>query len=107
MDRRTYIKSVGGTAVTLSVAGCSGDGGGDEATEETTDDATEGGSPAESETATETVTTVTPGTAPGFPPFEMKEGGELVGFDVDLPSAVVAEAEGYELGEWQEFDFDR
>ena len=106
MDRRSYIKSVGGTAAALSVAGCSGDGGGDEATEETTDDATEGGSPAESETATEAVTTVTPGTAPGFPPFEMKEGGELVGFDVDLLSAVVAEAEGYELGEWQEFDFD-
>jgi len=103
----TYVHQVSrGTAVTLSVAGCSGDGGGDEATEETTDDATEGGSPAESETATETVTTVTPGTAPGFPPFEMKEGGELVGFDVDLLSAVVAEAEGYELGEWQEFDFD-
>ncbi|SFR96661.1 amino acid ABC transporter substrate-binding protein, PAAT family [Halomicrobium zhouii] len=104
MDRRSYIKSVGGTAVALSVAGCTGDGGGDEATE--TDDETEAGSPAESETATEAVTTVTPGTAPGFPPFEMKEGGELVGFDVDLLSAVVAAAEGYELGEWQEFDFD-
>ena len=36
----------------------------------------------------------------------MNEGGELVGFDIDLLSAVVAEADGYQLGEWQTFDFD-
>jgi polar amino acid transport system substrate-binding protein len=50
-------------------------------------------------------TTITAGTAPGFPPFEIKEGGELTGFDVELLEAVVAAAPGYELGGWQEFEF--
>ncbi|ESP90154.1 basic amino acid ABC transporter substrate-binding protein [Candidatus Halobonum tyrrellensis] len=112
MDRRTYLRSVGGSAVALTLAGCSGDGG--EASppaEETTDDSAGGETGTGTETGTESggdgeVTTVTPGTAPGFPPFEMMESGELVGFDVDLLSAVVAEADGYELGEWQTFDFD-
>jgi len=34
----------------------------------------------------------------------MKEGGELVGFDVDLLEAVVAETD-YELSGWKEFEF--
>ncbi|MFC7201763.1 basic amino acid ABC transporter substrate-binding protein [Halospeciosus flavus] len=93
MERRTYLKSVGGSAVALTLAGCSSNGG-------------EGTTTTGTGTTTETATTITPGTAPGFPPFEMKEGGELVGFDIDLLSAVVAEAEGYQLGEWQEFAFD-
>ncbi|MFB6267763.1 MAG: basic amino acid ABC transporter substrate-binding protein [Halodesulfurarchaeum sp.] len=85
IDRRTYLKAVGATgAIGLTAtAGCTGGGGGGD-----------GGT-----------TTVTPGTAPGFPPFEMKQGGELVGFDIDLLSAVVENAEGYQLGEWQEFEF--
>ena len=45
------------------------------------------------------------GTAPGFPPFEIKEGGELTGFDVELFEAIVAETE-YQFGGWQEFEFD-
>jgi polar amino acid transport system substrate-binding protein len=79
MNRRTYLKTVGGTGVALTVAGCQAitGGGGDE---------------------------LVPGTAPGFPPFEMKEGGELVGFDIDLLTAVVDETD-YTLGEWQEFEF--
>ena len=53
----------------------------------------------------EEVTTLTAGTAPGFPPFEMKEGGDLVGFDIDLLEAVVENADGYELDGWEEFEF--
>ena len=81
MDRRAYLKTVGATgALALtSTAGClGGDGGG-------------GGE-------------LVAGTAPGFPPFEMKEGGELVGFDIDLLEAVVGEVT-YELTEWKEFEF--
>lgn len=80
VSRRTYLKLTGGaSAVGLSgVAGCLGDGG--------------------------SGTTITPGTAPGFPPFEMQEDGELVGFDVDLLEAVVGETE-YEIDEWATFEF--
>jgi len=60
-SRRQYLTTIGGTAVTLSVAGCASDTGSD------------GGAETQA---------VTAGTAPGFPPFEMKEDGELVGFDV-------------------------
>ncbi|PHQ38596.1 basic amino acid ABC transporter substrate-binding protein [Halorubrum persicum] len=79
MSRRTYLKLTGGaSAVGLTgVAGCLGDDS----------------------------TTITPGTAPGFPPFEMQQDGELVGFDIDLLEAVVGETD-YELGEWATFEFD-
>lgn len=81
IDRRAYLKTVSATgALALtSTAGCLGLGGG-------------GGGE------------ITAGTAPGFPPFEMKEGGELVGFDIDLLEAVVAETD-YELAGWNEFEF--
>jgi polar amino acid transport system substrate-binding protein len=81
IDRRTYLKSVGGTGVALTLAGCTsltGGAGGD---------------------------TLTPGTASGFPPFEfVNESGELVGFDIDLLSAVVEETD-YQLGEWEDLEF--
>jgi len=78
-NRRTFLKTTG-AAATVSLAGCAGlGGGGDEMT-------------------------IVAGTAPGFPPFEMKEGGELVGFDVDLLEAVVAETD-YTLETWSEFEF--
>ncbi len=79
MSRRSYLKLTGasGAVGMTGVAGCLGDDS----------------------------TTITPGTAPGFPPFEMREDGELVGFDVDLLEAVVAETE-FELGEWATFEFD-
>ena len=81
IDRRTYLKSVGGTGVALTLAGCTSLTGGD------------GGD------------TITPGTASGFPPFEfVNESGDLVGFDVDLLSAVVEETD-YELGEWEDLEF--
>ncbi|GAA0273513.1 transporter substrate-binding domain-containing protein [Halobacterium noricense] len=81
-NRRTFLKSVGGTGVALSLAGCSQLTGGN------------GDS-----------NTITPGTASGFPPFEfVNESGDLVGFDVDLLSAVVEQTE-YELGEWEDLEF--
>ena len=43
------------------------------------------------------------GTSAGFPPFEIMEEGELVGFDVDLMEAV-AEKQGFEL-KWQDIAF--
>ena len=84
LSRRQYLTTVGGTAVTLSVAGCSGNGG---------------------EEATTEQPSITAGTAPGFPPFEMKEGGELVGFDIDLLEAVVEQTD-YAFDGWEEFEFD-
>lgn len=83
MDRRSYLKTVGASSVLglSSLAGCVGGLGGD------------GGQ------------TLTPGTAPGFPPFEFKnDDNELVGFDIDLLTAVVEETD-YELDEWEEFEF--
>lgn len=82
MDRRSYLKTVGASSVVgiSSIAGCT-DSGGEEGQ------------------------TLIPGTAPGFPPFELKDdSGNLVGFDIDLLAAVVAETD-YELGEWKEFEF--
>src|SRR6056297_3509781 len=78
VDRRRYLQAIGGTVATLSVAGCQS-GSGDSQT-------------------------LTAGTAPGFPPFEMKQDGELVGFDVELLEAVVAATE-YELSGWEELEF--
>jgi len=79
VSRRTYLKLTGASSVAglTAVAGCLG-GGAD---------------------------TLTPGTAPGFAPFEFKEDGELVGYDIDLLEAVVDETD-YELGEWEEFEFE-
>ncbi|RBI60104.1 basic amino acid ABC transporter substrate-binding protein [halophilic archaeon] len=84
MDRRTYVKVVGasGVAGLTGTAGCLGSSTG-----------SGGGSKK-----------LTAGTAPGFPPFEMKQGGELVGFDIDLLEAVVSESE-YTLSGWEEFEF--
>jgi len=79
MSRRTYLQLTSGASVVgaTGLAGCLGDD----------DDV------------------IVPGTASGFPPFEFREDGELMGFDIDLLEAVVAETE-YELGEWEDFDFD-
>jgi polar amino acid transport system substrate-binding protein len=76
MDRRTYVQ-LAGAGGTLGLAGClSTFGGSDE---------------------------LVAGTASGFPPFEMTEGGDLVGFDIDLLEAVVAETDS-EIGEWEDFN---
>jgi polar amino acid transport system substrate-binding protein len=81
INRRTYLKSVGGTGVAFTLAGCTSLFGG-------------------------SAGTITPGTASGFPPFEfVNEDQELVGFDIDLLEAVVDET-NYELGEWSDLNFD-
>ncbi|PSQ16674.1 basic amino acid ABC transporter substrate-binding protein [Halobacteriales archaeon QS_8_69_73] len=49
--------------------------------------------------------TVVAGTASGFAPFEFNEGGELVGFDVELTEAVLARTD-YEFGGFETFEFD-
>ncbi|MFW6457845.1 MAG: transporter substrate-binding domain-containing protein [Halodesulfurarchaeum sp.] len=81
-DRRTFLKATGaaGAVALTGTAGCTG--GGDDGD-----------------------MSITAGTAPGFPPFEMKDGEELEGFDIDLLEAVVEETE-YELTEWAEYEFD-
>jgi polar amino acid transport system substrate-binding protein len=80
-NRRNFLKVTGivGSFALTSTAGCLG---GDE----------------------ETMTLVA-GTAPGFPPFEMKDGETLEGFDIDLLEAVVEETD-YDLAEWNEFGFE-
>ena len=92
-DRRNFLKATAaaGTVAVTALAGCSGDGDG--AAQTTTADGTED-EPVE----------IVAGTAPGFPPFEMKDGEDLVGFDVDLLEAVVEETE-YDLAGWEEFEF--
>lgn len=98
-NRRTFLKSVGGTGVALTVAGCTSGGDGD--------GSTTAGTTGES-TTTSDVTTITPGTASGFPPFEfVNDSGDLVGFDIDLLSAVVEQTDGYELGSWEDLAFDQ
>jgi len=79
MDRRTYVKLVGAgsTAGLVGLAGCSSQDGGQE---------------------------LVPGTAPGFPPFEIREGGEITGFDIELLQAIVDETD-YTLAEWEAFEF--
>jgi polar amino acid transport system substrate-binding protein len=121
MHRRTYLKTGAGAAAGLGLAGCIGGDGGDGAADGGdggaggaggTDGETAGGA-ATTAAGTGTAdgedgggdTAIVAGTAPGFRPFEMKEGGELVGFDVDLLEAVIEQAEGYTLSGWQEFEF--
>ena len=117
IDRRAYLTAVGSGAV-AALAGCLGEpasqnntsgGGGGGTTEGTgggtgnqtgtaggTDTGTAGGGEQQALVA---------GTAPGFPPFEMKQGGKLTGFDIELLEAVVSQAPGYTLDGWQEFEF--
>ena len=57
------------------------------------------------EDADDEAESVVVGTEAGFPPFEMIEDGEIVGFDVDLTEALIEEAEGYELEEWRDMEF--
>lgn len=95
MDRRSYLKALGASGAALTLAGCSSNGGGGSSTGTTTGGTSSGSS----------TTAVTAGTAPGFPPFEMTKNGKLVGFDVDLLTAVVKQSDGYTLKGWQQYDF--
>ncbi|WP_418766733.1 basic amino acid ABC transporter substrate-binding protein [Natronomonas amylolytica] len=86
MDRRSYLKTVGGAGAAAAFAGCLGDGGNGNG-----DDGAE---------------TITIGSDIPYPPFEYRtEEGELVGFDVEIAEAVFAGELGYEY-EFQETSFD-
>ncbi|MFT4884247.1 MAG: polar amino acid transport system substrate-binding protein [Natronomonas sp.] len=86
LDRRSYLKTVGGAGAAAAFAGCLGDGGNGNG-----DDGTE---------------TITIGSDIPYPPFEYRtEEGELVGFDVEIADAVFAGELGYEY-EFQETGFD-
>ncbi len=80
-DRRSFLKATGivGSIALSSTAGCLG--------------------------GEEESMALVAGTAPGFPPFEMKDGETLEGFDIDLLEAVIEETD-YELEEWQEYSFE-
>jgi polar amino acid transport system substrate-binding protein len=105
IDRRTYLKAAGSAGVALGLAGCTGGGGDGGGSDD--GDGSDGGDDGEMDsTATATPTPeIVAGTAPGFPPFEIKQDGELTGFDIELFQAVV-EASPMTFGGWQEFEFD-
>jgi polar amino acid transport system substrate-binding protein len=121
LDRRSYLRAIGAGGLAAGLAGCigledgGGDGGGDggDGGDGGTDTPTEGdggddGTETEqtqTETETEAQQTIVAGTAPGFPPFEYKENGELVGFDVELTEEIVSRTD-FEFGGWETFEFD-
>lgn len=76
LDRRSYLTLTGASG-SLALAGCLDSFGGSDA--------------------------IVAGTASGFPPFEVTEGGELKGFDIDLLEAVIDETE-FELDGWEDFN---
>lgn len=95
LDRRSYLSAVGAAGLAAGAAGCvglddgNGDGNGDDSDDDSDDD----------------TRTIVAGTAPGFPPFEFRQDGELLGFDIDLTEAVI-ERSDYEFGGWETFEFD-
>ncbi|TYL36257.1 basic amino acid ABC transporter substrate-binding protein [Natronococcus pandeyae] len=109
ITRRDALRYGGTTGVVLLAAGCLGEDGDPEAAAE--DD--EGGAEDddgeieadENDEENGEAEGIVVGTEAGFPPFEMIEDGEIVGFDVDLTEAVLEEAEGYEHEEWQDMEF--
>lgn len=120
VKRRDYLRALGASSTLALVAGCldggngdgsdGGDPGGDgnesdggNAGEDGNESDGDGGDSGED--GGDGGREIVAGTAPGFAPFEMKEGGDLVGFDIDLLEAVVAETD-YELSGWEEFEFD-
>jgi polar amino acid transport system substrate-binding protein len=98
LDRRTYVRAVGGTGAAAALAGCLGGNGGTE-----TDDS---GSNETDTTETEGRGTIVVGSDIPYKPFEYKTAeGELVGFDVEIADAVFAGELGVEY-EFQATAFD-
>ncbi|CAI48978.1 ABC-type transport system periplasmic substrate-binding protein (probable substrate glutamine/glutamate/polar amino acids) [Natronomonas pharaonis DSM 2160] len=99
LDRRSYLSAVGAAGLAAGAAGCvglddgNGDGNGDGNDDDSDDD------------SDDDTRTIVAGTAPGFPPFEFRQDGELLGFDIDLTEAVI-ERSDYEFGGWETFEFD-
>lgn len=106
LDRRSYIRAVGAGGFAVGLGGCiglengDGNGGGDE-----TGGGGDGTETDKTETETGKQQTIVAGTAPGFPPFEFREDGDLVGFDIDLTEEVVGRTD-FKFGGWKTFEFD-
>src|SRR6056297_3190007 len=96
LRRRDALRLAATSGAGALLAGCFGEDGGN--------DGDGGGSgpggssdPADDDGPRELVV----GTAAEFPPFEQVAAASLVGFDVDLATAAIDAAEGYELAEWR------
>lgn len=105
LDRRSYLRLGGGTGLVLLAAGCLGQEEDDGIEDENGDDEADADDDSDENGATDAEGIVV-GTEAGFPPFEMIEDGEIVGFDIDLTEAVLEETDEYELEEWQDIAFD-
>jgi len=113
VNRRTYLKTVGGAGAAATVAGCLGngnDGGNGDGTETSGDDDPETETEAEmTETGDGeggTPDMITIGSDIPYKPFEYRtEEGDLVGFDVEIADAVFAGELGIEY-EFQPTGFD-
>jgi len=96
VGRRDALRLATTSGVATMLAGCFGDdggngGGGEGGGTDSGDD------PADPDGPRELVV----GTAAEFPPFESTAASSPVGFDVDLATAAIDAAEGYELAEWR------
>ncbi|MFC4438323.1 MULTISPECIES: transporter substrate-binding domain-containing protein [Natrialbaceae] len=106
ITRRETLRYGGTTAVALLATGCLGQDDTGEADEDAENSEADAGTgAAENGEENGEVESVVVGTEAGFPPFEMIEDGEIVGFDVDLTEAMLEEAQGYELEEWRDLEF--
>jgi len=95
LGRRDALRLTATSGAASLLAGCFGE---DDGSDGDGGSGTDGGaSPADSDGPRELVV----GTAAEFPPFESTEASSLVGFDVDLATAAIDAAEGYELAEWR------
>jgi polar amino acid transport system substrate-binding protein len=106
LDRRTYVKAVGGTGAVAALAGCiGGNGDGDTETDDGDTETDEGDTETDS-TETDGRGTIVIGSDIPYKPFEYKTAeGELVGFDVEIADAVFAGELGVEY-EFQATAFD-
>jgi polar amino acid transport system substrate-binding protein len=103
VNRRTYLKTVGGAGAAATVAGCLGNGNGDggdgDGTETSSGDdtATETTETTETGDGEDSMEMITIGSDIPYKPFEYRtEEGDLVGFDVEIAEAVFAGEMGIE-----------
>ena len=112
VNRRTYLKTVGGAGAAATVAGCLGNGNGDGGdgdgteTSGSDDTATETTETTETGDGEDSMEMITIGSDIPYKPFEYETTeGELVGFDVEIAEAVFAGELGIEY-EFQKTAFD-
>ena len=100
LDRRTYVKAVGGAGAAAALAGCLGGNGDDDTGNGDTDGTETDG------TETDGMNKIVIGSDIPYRPFEYETAeGELVGFDVEIAEAVFAGELGIEH-EFQSTAFD-